>query len=158
MNPISASNYSIKSQIKPSFGRITSVSYVIVDGQTVLDRKIIDDVTRNFVTQIRKCLPKDKNIRQEMYKITNEKEMLSDTFQPIKKMGNYLITGQDAIDLGNIWSLSKVSRQEKAEKASGFVRYLLSRVNPKRIALVAEKTIVKGKEKYLVKDIYKTSY
>ena len=156
ISPISASNLTNTKQ--PSFGRLTPVSYVVVDGHTVVDKKIIDDVTKDFIKQIRKCLPKDKSLREALFKATGETSALSELTQHIKKFGDYIITGQDVVDLKKIWSLAKVSYEQKANKASAFIKKLYANMNPKKLAIVAERVIEKGKEKYLIKDLYTTIY
>ena len=158
MNPISASHHTYTRTSQTSFGKLIPVSYVVIDGHTVWDKKIVNAVTKDFVTQLRKCHPKDKNIRQDLFNITHEISALSDLWQPIKKIGNFLITGPDVIELNRIWSLSGISKFEKKQIASAFVKELFTRKHPEKLAIVADKTIIKGKEKYLTKRLYSTIY
>ena len=156
ISPVSASNINYTKN-KPSFGRFTPISYAIVDGHTVVDKQVVEDVSKAFIKQIRKCLPKDKSLREALFKATGETAALSELWQPIKKFGNYLITGQDVVDLNKIWS-SAAKYKDKASKASVFIKKLYANMNPKKLAIVAEKVIEKGKEKYIIKDLYTTIY
>lgn len=159
MKPISASVLKINSTpIKPvSFKGMTPVSYVVIDGHTETDKKIVDEVTTQLVKQIRAGKPEDEHLRKALHTATGDSS-LAQAFQRIKKMDKYLITGQDAVDLNSIWSASKKSMQQKASEASTFVKKLFVKITPHKLAIVAEKMNVKGKIKYVIKNLYTTLY
>ena len=141
----------------PSFGAIAPVSYVVVNGHTETDAKIIDEVTKQFIKQIREGKAEDIHLRQSLFKATGDSS-LAQTYQTIKKMGKYLITGQDAINLKNIWSDSKMNLQTKTAKASDFVKKLFQKLPTEKLAIVAEKINIKGKVKYIIKNMHTTIY
>ena len=159
MKPISASILKYNSTpIKPvSFKGLTPVSYVVVDGHTETDKKIVDEVTSQLVKQIRLGKPEDEHLRKALHTATGDSS-LAQAFQRIKKMDKYLITGQDAVDLNNIWSASKKNMQQKASEASNFVKKLFAKITPHKLTIVAEKMNVKGKIKYVIKNLYTTLY
>ena len=122
----------------PSFGAIAPVSYVVVNGHTETDAKIIDEVTKQFIKQIREGKAEDIHLRQSLFKATGDSS-LAQTYQTIKKMGKYLITGQDAINLKNIWSDSKMNLQTKTAKASDFVKNYSKNYLLKNLQLLLKK-------------------
>ena len=65
MNPISASfNSNYAYNHTPSFGKVTKISYVVVDGHTESDKEIVEDVAKHFVKQI-----KSKQIKEDIKKL-----------------------------------------------------------------------------------------
>ena len=139
-----------------SFRALTPVSYVVIDGQCETDSKIIDDVTKQFVKQIKEGREQDSELRRLLRKATGDSS-LAQAYQSIKRIGKNIITGQDAINLEKIWAKSAALEQKKKE-ASALVKKLISGKAPYKLALIAEKIDIKGKIKYIVKNLYTTIY
>ena len=156
MNPISASINTNYKYNTPSFGKVTKVSYVVVDGHSESDKEIVEDVTKHFIRQIKFGRPEDKELRRSLLKATGDSS-LAQAYQSIAKIGRHIVTGQDAIDLENNWKMD-LPLQQKKHKAADLVRKMFNyNYNSEKIALVVERTKSK-KDKYIITDLYKTIY
>lgn len=155
INSVSAKVVSPKGRV--SFGAMIPVSYAVVDGQLCNDEKVLDDVTKQLVKQVKSPNSADNSIKQALVTATGDKS-LHNTAYYVKKMGKYLITGSDAANLNNIWSLSDVAYGSKKEKASVFIKKLMANRSGNKLAVFADTSVVKGKVKYIVKSLFSTIY
>lgn len=152
MIPISAS----PNTYKPSFGKGTIVRYVVLNGHSEADPKVVEEVTAHFVKQIQKGRPEDAALRRALHQATGDSS-LAEAYQAIKRIGKRLITGQDAAELQKIWSKA-MALVKKKQEAANLVSRVFHSAPVQKIVLVAEKIDVKGKMKYIVKNLYTTIY
>lgn len=156
MKITSASMYSNPVR-KTSFGALTPVSYVVIDGHSYKEKSMIEQVIKDFVKQIRYGRKEDAALRRQLYDATGDSS-LACAYQCIKRLGKHIITGQDAINLENIWSLKDVSLNDKKKLAADYVRNLFAKRSRKKITLHAEKINVKNKDRYVIKNLYTTLF
>lgn len=139
-----------------SFKGHAPVSYVVLNGHTETDSKLVDDVTKQFVKQIREGKAEDAHLRQALQTATGDSS-LAQAYQRVKMIGKSLITGQDAAELEKIWS-KKAAFAQKKQEASNLLKKVFNNKATQKIAIVAEKIDIKGKVKYIVKNLYTTLY
>lgn len=139
-----------------SFKGRTDVSYVVVNGHTETDSKLVDEVTKHFIKQIKAGKAEDAPLRQALHQATGDSS-LAQAYQKIKRIGKSLVTGQDAADLEKIWSKA-ASLSQKKQEAANLMRKVFGNKAAKKIAIVVEKIDIKGKIKYVAKNLYTTLY
>lgn len=146
----------LQNTYKQSFGKGTIVSYVVLNGHTEADPKLVEEVTASFVKQMKQGKPEDATLRCIFHQVTGDSS-LAEAYQVIKRIGKKLITGQDAVDLQKIWAKRDTFAKKKQE-ASELVKRVFNSAPVKKIAIVAEKIDIKGKAKYIFKNLYTTIY
>lgn len=160
MFPLSVSNNNYrpyKQSLTPSFGNLRKVSYVVLDGHSVVDKKIIEDVTKHLTKQIKFGRPEDNKLRLALKKATGDSS-LAQAYQSICRIGKHLITGQDAINLEKIWTSNNPLNIKKIQ-AADVVRKLFNASTHEKIAIVADSVnIPKSKIKYMIKNVYSTIF
>jgi len=160
--PISQTK-NIRTSTKPSFKAImNSVRYVTVDGHLVEDKKIVEDVIKQFVKRL-----KVGNIQSPILSKSLVKEMpeyfpfggnQSVKFLKLNMLGkNFnIIIGEPAKKLKNIWAQANVKLETKKEQASEVVKSIIYGPSHKQIALHARSETIKGKTKYIVENLNTT--
>lgn len=148
---------------KPSFKAImNSVRYVTVDGYLIEDKKIMEDVIKQFVKRL-----KVGNIQNPVLSKALGKEMpeyfpyggnQSVKFLKLNMLGkNFnIIIGEPARKLKNIWEQSGVKLETKKAQASEVVKSIIYGPSHKQIALHARSETIKGKTKYIVENLHTT--
>ena len=149
---------------KTSFKAIlNSVRYVTVDGSLIEDKKIMEDVIKQFVKRLRVG-----NIQSPILSKALVKEMpeyfpfggnQSVKFLKLNMLGkNFnIIIGEPARKLKNIWEQSGVKLETKKAQASDVVKSIIYGPSHKQIALHARSETVKGKTKYIVENLHTTA-
>lgn len=142
--------------------QVNSVRYVIVDGVVTDDKAVIEDVSKQFASKLRKgnifeqplCSSLTKNIPEYCYYGGAQPAK----FLRINKLGREfnIIVGHAAGSLKRIWSQAGVSLETKKQQAGNAVREIIYKMPYQQIAIDATTQNIKGKVKYIIKNIYKT--
>ena len=148
---------------KPAFKAImNSVRYVTVDGYLVEDKKIMEEVIKQFVKRL-----KIGNIQNPILSKILTKEMpeyfpyggnQSVKFLKLNMLGKNLniIIGEPARKLKHIWEQSGVKLETKKAQASEVVKSIIYGPSHKQIALHATSETIKGKTKYIIENLHTT--
>ena len=159
MFSVSASNYhkplSFKAQVNP-------VRYVVVDGVVTDDKTIIEEVSKQFASKLRKGNIFEQPLCDSLKKSIPEYYSYART-QPATMLKSYnmglkfnIIVGQAAANLKRIWEQSGVAIATKKQQASNAVKKIFSTMPYQHIAIIAKTKNVKGKIKYIIQNVYKT--
>ena len=151
VRPIQLSNRNV------NFGNLTKISYAVVDDCNVSATEVLKDLTAHFIRQLNKGEIKDNELRIKLNKAVKDYSSEQGYVSLIKRIGNYIITGKDALNLSNIWNQSGVAQALKKEQASEFISQLFSKGFDK-IALIGKSDKLKGKVRYEFTDLYSTIY
>ena len=148
---------------KPSFKAImNSVRYIKLDGVIVEDKKIMEDVIKQFVKRLKIGNIQSPNLSKALVKEMPEYFPYggnqSVKFLKLNMLGkNFnIIIGEPARKLKCIWEQSGVSLEKKKHQAGEIVKSLIYGRSQKQIALHAISENVKGKTKYIVENLYTT--
>lgn len=148
---------------KPSFKSImNSVRYVTLDGAIVEDKKIMEDIIKQFIKMLNKGNIENKNLFNELLKEMPEYCPYGGPqtvkFLKTSMLGKYfnIIIGAPAYKLKFIWQQAGVSLDKKKQQASEVVKNIIYGQSHKQIALHAITEKIKGKTKYIVQKIHTT--
>ena len=147
----------------PAFkGDMNAVRYVIVDGHVTDDKKVMEDVTKQLVKSLRYCNEDNVELRRSVKKAIPEYYWLNGyqetKFLKLNMLGKEfnIIVGNSAQKLKFIWEQAGVSLAEKKRQASDVVKRLIYDKTSKHIAINAVSETIKGKVKYIIKNIFVT--
>lgn len=160
---VSAINNFNKTKKAPTFGaEMNAVRYVIVDGQVTDDKTVIEKVTKEFVKTAREGSKTDPQLKQSIKKAIPEFSMTTGyqniKFLKLNMLGKEfnIIMGSAATALKNIWNKAGMSLADKKKHAGDIVRRLIYDKNSKHLAIEASTQKIKGKVKYIIKNIFIT--
>lgn len=148
---------------KPSFKAImNSVRYVTLDGVVVEDKKIMEDIIKQFVKRLKIGNIQSPNLSKALVKEMPEYFPYggnqSVKFLKLNMLGkNFnIIIGEPAHRLKFIWAQAGVSLENKKKQAGEIVKNIIHGRSHKQIALHAISENVKGKVKYIVENLHTT--
>lgn len=148
---------------KPAFkGDMNAVRYVIVDGHVTDDKKVVEDVTKQLVKTLRYCNEDNVELRRSVKKAIPEYYWLNGyqetKFLKLNMLGREfnIIVGNSAQKLKFIWQQAGVSLAEKKKQAGDVVKRLIYDKTSKHIAINAVTETIKGKVKYIIKNVFVT--
>lgn len=161
ITPIAKTSHTYNKQ--PSFKAImNSVRYIKLDGVIVEDKKIMEDVIKQFVKRLKIGNIQSPNLSKALVKEMPEYFPYggnqSVKFLKLNMLGkNFnIIIGEPARKLKCIWEQSGVSLEKKKHQAGEIVKSVIHGRSQKQIALLAISENVKGKTKYIVENLYTT--
>lgn len=142
--------------------QVNSVRYVIVDGLVTDNKSVIEDVSRQFASRLRKGNILEQPLCKSLLSIIPEYGCDSGSqpakFLRIHKMGREfnIIVGHAAGNLKRIWGQAGVALETKKQQAGNAVREIIHKMPYQQIAIDAITQNIKGKVKYIIKNIYRT--
>ena len=146
---------SFKAQVNP-------VRYVIVDGIVTEDKSVIEKVTKQFASRLRKGNIFEQPLCDSLKTSIPEYYCYGGTqHATILKSYNMglkfnIIVGQAAAGLKRIWQQAGVALETKKQQASNAVKKIFSTMPHQHIAIIATSKNVKGKIKYTIHNVYTT--
>lgn len=142
--------------------QVNSVRYVIVDGIVTDNKAVIEDVSRQFASKLRKgnileqplCDSLKKNIPEYCYYGSTQPAKFLKSHKLGKEFN--IIVGNAASNLQRIWEQAGVALATKKQQAGDAVRRIIHATPSQQIVIDAITQNVKGKVKYIIRNIYKT--
>ena len=146
---------SFKAQVNP-------VRYVVVDGIVTNDKSVIEEVTKQFASRLRKGNILEQPLCDSLKASIPEYYSYGGT-QPATILKSYqmgqefnIIIGQAAAGLKRIWQQAGVALETKKQQASNAVKKIFSTMPHQHIAIIATTKNIKGKVKYIIQNVHKT--
>ncbi len=145
-----------------SFGQMTSVRYVRVNGEINDNKTVIENVTKSLVKDLKKDNGKNTELRWNAKKIIPDlhPNYPNDEVKFLKSSSlgrNFnIITGQEAWDLKNIWKQGGTSRDYKKQQAGNILRNLFLKPASHISIDASSKVDSKGNTQYIINNIDKS--